>query len=66
MDSICEKHSITSPQGRNLLLKKLLYEEGYRFIVKYELLGEVYAQSGPERALIQKLYQGFFLSRRII
>lgn len=42
MDSICEKHSITSPQGRNLLLKKLLYEEGYRFIVKYELLGEVY------------------------
>nr|DAG78755.1 MAG TPA: hypothetical protein [Caudoviricetes sp.] len=24
------------------------------------------AQSGPERALIQKLYQGFFLSRRII
>lgn len=35
MDSICEKHSITSPQGRNLLLKKLLYEEGYRF-------GEVY------------------------
>ena len=41
MDSICEKHSITSPQGRNLLLKKLLYEEGYRFIVKYELLGEV-------------------------
>lgn len=42
MDSIFEKHSITSPQGRNLLLKKLLYEEGYRFIVKYELLGEVY------------------------
>lgn len=41
MDSICEKHSITSSQGRNLLLKKLLYEEGYRFIVKYELLGEV-------------------------
>ena len=41
MDSIYEKHSITSPQGRNLLLKKLLYEEGYRFIVKYELLGEV-------------------------
>lgn len=41
MDSICEKHSITSERGRALLLRKLLYDEGVRFIVKYELLGEV-------------------------
>lgn len=39
MDSICEKHSITSPQGRNLLIRKLLYDEGVRFIVK-GMIGE--------------------------
>lgn len=39
MDSICEKHSITSPQGRALLIRKLLYDEGVRFIVK-GMIGE--------------------------
>lgn len=40
MDSICEKHSITSSQGRALLLGKLLYDEGVRFIVK-GIMGEI-------------------------
>lgn len=40
MDSIYEKHSITSEQGRALLLGKLLYDEGVRFIVK-GIMGEI-------------------------
>lgn len=34
------QHYITT--RKKSTVKKLLYEEGYRFIVKYELLGEVY------------------------
>ncbi len=41
MDSICEKHSITSQEGRGLLLAKLLYDEGVRYIVKNEIGGEI-------------------------
>ena len=42
MDIILEKHSITSEQGKALLLRKLLYEGGVRFMVQDGVMGAVY------------------------
>lgn len=56
MDSICEKHSITSPQGRALLIRKLLYDEGVRFIVK-GMIGEtiLYMERHPSVPIYFKM-----------
>lgn len=56
MDSICEKHSITSPQGRALLIRKLLYDEGVRFIVK-GMMGEtiLYIERPPSVPIYFKM-----------